>query len=111
VIWPKDATLNVMLKADFAAGIRTAQGLVDTELNNKDTNSSNSSTGGSGSQAVSMVVDYYCSIVIPPAAANIRFPGFDYLPQQLPSSDKLPQVLALCCRLGGQLMHCARSAH
>jgi hypothetical protein len=47
-------------------------------------------------------VDYYCSIVTPPAAANIRLPGFDYLPQQLPSSDKLPQVLALCCRLGGE---------
>jgi hypothetical protein len=25
-----------------------------------------------------------------------------YLPQQLPSSNKLPQVLALCCRLGGE---------
>eukprot|EP00953_Heterococcus_sp_UTEX-ZZ885_P007065 4302-Heterococcus_DN1.PRE.2 len=52
VIWPKDASLNVMLKADFAAGIRTAQSLVDAELsyknNNTNNNSSNISTRGSG---------------------------------------------------------------
>jgi hypothetical protein len=103
VFWPKGATMNVMLKADFADGIRTAEGLVDAELsdNNNNNNNSSNSQGGRGTRAVSKVVNYYCSTVTavaaPPAPARYyrqRWPA--------PSCDQLPHVLALCCRLGGK---------
>jgi hypothetical protein len=97
VVWPKDNTLKVMLEADFAAGLRTAESLVDAELsNNNSSNNSNSYTqGGSGSRAVSKVVDHYCS-----AAAN-RMPAYHFHQLLTRPSDMLQPVLALCCRLGG----------
>eukprot|EP00953_Heterococcus_sp_UTEX-ZZ885_P011464 6641-Heterococcus_DN1.PRE.1 len=94
VFWPKGDTLNVMLKADFAAGMRTAEGLVDAELNNNNNNNSR------GSRAVNKVVNYYCStvtaVVSPPVPEHYYVHGLANRP-----CDQLQLVLALCCRLGG----------
>jgi hypothetical protein len=100
VIWPKDTTLNIMLDADFAAGVRTAESLVDTELKNNSSN--NSSTGGSdsGSRAVSQVVNHYCSTVRP-AATGRAATYYNYHQVVVHPMARLQQVLALSCRLGG----------
>jgi hypothetical protein len=94
VFWPKGDTLSVMLKADFAAGMRTAEGLVDAELNSNNNNNSR------GSSAVNKVVDYYCStataVVSPPVPEHYYIHGLAKRP-----CDQLQLVLALCCRLGG----------
>jgi hypothetical protein len=100
VIWPKDTTLNIMLDADFAAGVRTAESLVDTELHNnipKNNSSNNSSTGGSdsGSRAVGQVVKHYCSTV-GPAATGRAATYYNYHQVVVHPMARLQQVLALC---------------
>jgi hypothetical protein len=96
VFWPKGDTLNVMLKADFAAGMRTAEGLVDAELNN--TNNNNNSRGSS---AVSKVVDYYCSTVTAALPATVPEHYYRHGLAKRPC-DQLQLVLALWYRLGGE---------
>jgi hypothetical protein len=99
VMWPKDTTLNIMLKTDFDAALRTVESLIDTELSSKN-NSNNSSTGGSGSHAVGRVVDHYCSTVAP-AAAGRTAAYYNFHHVVVHRMARLQQVLALCCRLGG----------